>query len=252
MAGKTFTICKGAGIFLPALLFLAGPALSDAPAPVPTPQPAAFNVTPLRIELDSASQFQTFQVRNESQSRMAVQARVFMWGQKDGEDSFAPTTDIALSPSIVEIEPGAVQYFKLLRRTSDVGAAERSFRLVIDQLPSDNRLQAGVTNTRLRISLPVFANRDLAKPALLGWSSAGSLLQVSNAGGRSVKFGKLAILTADGVTHDLGLKGPRYVLSGASAAWALPPTLFCIPAGSVLTGTLDNAPLREPIQQSCG
>lgn len=248
MAGKPHIGWRSAGMLLPALLLCPAVLLSNAPAaPV-----AAFNVTPLRIELDSQAQFQTFQVRNESGQRMAVQARGFAWTQADGEDSYAPTTDIAISPSIIEIEPGMVQHFKLLRRQTSRDAREASYRLVIDQLPAASQSHGGASATRLRISIPVFVNRNLAAPARLGWSTERDQLRVTNGGGRSVKFSRIAITAPDGKIYELPLKGPRYVLSGASTSWTLPDTLSCVPAGSVLTGIVDNGPYREPIQQSCG
>lgn len=239
---------KSVGILIPALLLLpqgvrSEPAVSGA---------SSFNVTPLRIELDSKANFSTFQIRNDSSTRLAVQVRGFAWDQQGGEDRYAPTADFAVSPSIVEIEPGQIQYFRLFRGQMPSKAAEGSYRLVIDQLPDGRMPQAGASATLLRVSIPVFANRNLASPAVLGWTVAGKSIGVANSGGRSVKLGKLGISTPDGRTYDLSVKGPRYILSGASASFVAPAGLACIPAGSFVTGTIDNAPLREPIPQSCG
>ena len=239
---------KIAGLFVPAILLFPVAASSSAPASFA----AAFNVTPLRIELDSQAQFSTFQIRNDSGAKLALQARGFAWSQSDSQDRFAPTADVAISPSIVEIEPGEIQHFKLLRRQVQTGLVENAYRLIIDQLPDQQAPQAGVTATRLRVSIPVFLNRNLAAPARLGWSSDGNAISLSNAGGRSVKLGRLAITTPDGAVHDLNAKGPLYVLSGASATWVSPASLPCFPAGSFVTGIVDNGPLREPVPQSCG
>ena len=248
MAGGFHQALKIAGLFVPAIVLIPVAASSSAPEATS----AAFNVTPLRIELDSQAQFSTFQIRNDSGTRLALQARGFAWSQLDSEDRFAPTADVAISPSIVEIEPGEIQHFKLLRRQVQAGPAENVYRLIIDQLPDQQAPTGGVTATRLRVSIPVFVNRNIAAPARLAWTSDGNAIGVSNAGGRSVKLSKLAITTPDGVVHDLGVKGPRYVLSGASATWASPASLPCFPAGSFVTGIVDNGPLREPVPQSCG
>lgn len=239
---------KSVGILVPALLLLPVGAWGEPAAPVAS----SFNVTPLRIELDSKTNFETFQIRNDSNDRLAVQARGFAWDQTDGEDRYAPTADFAISPSIVEIDPGQIQYFRLIRGQMPAKAAEGSYRLIIDQLPDDRMRQGGASSTRLRVSIPVFANRNLASPAVLGWTVMGKSIGVANSGGRSVKLGKLGISTPDGRTYDLSVKGPRYILSGASASFAAPANLMCVPAGSFVTGTIDNAPLREPIPSSCG
>ena len=248
MTGRVHQALKIAGICIPVIVLIPVAAWSSAPAVFS----AAFNVTPLRIELNSQVQFSTFQIRNNSSERLALQARGFAWSQQDSMDRFAPTTDVAISPSIVEIAPGETQHFKLLRRQVQSGPAENAYRLIIDQLPDQRAPQAGATATRLRVSIPVFVNRNVAAPARLGWSINGTAISLSNAGGRSVKFSKLAIATPDGQLHGLALKGAQYVLSGASATWAMPDTLSCFPSGSFVTGIVDNGPLREPIPQSCG
>ena len=248
MAGGAHKALKIAGLFVPALILLPVAASSNAPETFS----AAFNVTPLRIELDSQAQFSTFQIRNDSEARLAVQARAFSWIQQGNQDQFAPTADLAISPSIIEIAPGEIQYFKLLRRQVQTGPAETAYRLILDQLPDQNAPLGGAAATRLRVSIPVFMNRNIAAPANMGWSTNGEGISVSNAGGRSVKLSRLAITTADGLVHDLGVKGPRYVLSGTSATWAFPASLPCVPTGSFVTGIVDNGPLREPVPQSCG
>jgi fimbrial chaperone protein len=238
---------KKAGFAIPAFFLLAGAALSNTDAPVYS----SFNVTPLRIELDGTAQFSTFQVRNDSSAKMAVQARGFAWDQSGGEDRYAPTADIAISPSIVEIEPGATQHFKLIRRRTSFGTSEASYRLVLDQLPDGRTQQGGASNTLLRVSIPVFIDRNAARPAQLAWSANKTGIRIANSGGRSVKFGRLAIATPDGRVLNLAANGPRYVLSGAAMVWALPGSLSCLPEGSVVTGTIDNAPLRQPVPPSC-
>ncbi len=248
MAGGFHQAYKIAGLFVPAIVLIPVAASSSAPETFS----AAFNVTPLRIELDSQAQFSTFQIRNDSGARLALQARGFAWSQIGNEDRFAPTADVAISPSIVEIAPGEIQHFKLLRRQVRTGPAENAYRLIIDQLPDQQAPAGGATATRLRVSIPVFVNRNLAAPARLGWSTDGNAINLSNAGGRSVKLSKLAITTPDGAVHDLKVKGPLYVLSGASATWTSPAALLCFPAGSFVTGIVDNGPLREPVPQSCG
>ena len=102
------------------LLFLAslfGAALAGAAAMAQEhPQQARLNITPLRLELPVGQAATQMLVRNQGDKQIAVQMRVFEWTQDDGENHYAPSRDVAVSPSIVKIDPGLAQSFHVLSR----------------------------------------------------------------------------------------------------------------------------------------
>lgn len=212
---------------------------------------AAAHVTlaPLRLELDEGVTATTLRVVNPSTRDIGVQLRAFDWSQPAGEDVYTPATDVRISPSIITIAPGKTQVFRVLRR-AQFGGVERRYRIVVDQLP-DPALEAdGVTQTRLRFTIPMFADRASAPPARLGWAIQGGRLRVSNTGGQTAR------ITGLGVTDQSG-KGLRvegmsltYVMGGASREWALAEG--CPVAPVRVTAQIDGESFDEQVTPRCG
>src|SRR5215211_6645247 len=91
-------------------LLLAGGSFFIAAAPVvradetgvnaPLPLNAArLNIAPLRLELDAAKSSATVMLTNTSERPVPIQARLFAWSQSGGEDQFAPSNALTISPS---------------------------------------------------------------------------------------------------------------------------------------------------------
>jgi len=121
------------------LLANAAPAAlaEDAAAPAAAPSVpglARLNIAPLRLELDASKSSATVMLTNTSERPVPIQARLFAWSQENGEDKFAPSTALTISPSIIAIPPGATQIVRLLRNGTP-SPGEKRFRLAVDQLP---------------------------------------------------------------------------------------------------------------------
>lgn len=96
----------------------------------------------------------TLTVTNRSGQSVPVQIRAFAWDQAGGADHLTPTTDLMVSPPIVEIGPGVPQVIRLVLRHPAV-QAEQAFRIIVDQIPPPGA--PGTVRIALRLSIPVFA-----------------------------------------------------------------------------------------------
>jgi fimbrial chaperone protein len=172
---------------------------------------ARMAVAPIRIELASSANFCALHVSNLGQDKVAVQVRGFAWSQDaDGADRLDPA-DIAINPSIMELQAGQ----KRLVRCSlppHAGAKESSHRLLIDELPRGNPAP-GTMQTVLRLSLPIFRKLAGAAPALQWSVGDGAALELRNTGGAHALIGKL-ILTRAGQKTETIERG-FYLLAGA-------------------------------------
>jgi len=109
------------------LILGALPVLATSAATAQEPSPAAPSVaaeggarvslSPLRIEMDGPEIAATLRVYNPSQvEAIGIQMRAFDWSQADGQDVYAPTGDVRITPAIITIEPGKTQVFRIIRR----------------------------------------------------------------------------------------------------------------------------------------
>lgn len=181
---------------------------------------ASLAVTPLRIELSAATAAETVQVQNSTDATMAVQIRLFAWTQAGGEDVYAPSSDLLITPSIIAIPPRQTQLVRVFRKA---GAAmgEKRYRLVVDQLPDPAKARPGVAQTRVRFAIPVFVDRDRAAPASFAWRVAPDRLEVTNTGGSSARIVQIAVTKADGSNLSIEDNALRYVHGASSISWPI-------------------------------
>ncbi|WP_133366328.1 molecular chaperone [Qipengyuania sediminis] len=181
---------------------------------------ASLAVTPLRVELPASATAETVQVQNSTDAPMAVQIRLFAWTQDNGEDVYAPSSDLLISPSIVSIPPRQTQLVRVLRKAG-AGAGEKRYRLVVDQLPDPAKARPGVAQTRVRFAIPVFVDRDKAAPAAFAWRLAEGRLELANTGGASARVVQIAVTKRDGSLVTVDENALRYVHGGSRIAWPI-------------------------------
>src|SRR4249920_2225792 len=78
----------------------------------------SFQVSPVRIELTPSAPTAPINVRNESTTdTVVVQLRAVSWKQENGEDNYAPSTELIATPPIFTLQPGGSQTVRVgLRR----------------------------------------------------------------------------------------------------------------------------------------
>ncbi len=159
-------------------LLAAAPLPAEAPEEPETPVagPAILSIAPLRVELEGAGTGATIRLTNASNRALPVQARLFAWSQTNGEDVYAPSSELVVSPSIASIPAGQTQVVRVLRRGA-ASPGEKRFRLAVDQLPDPALVRPGTAQTRIRFTLPVFVDREKAPPAAFAWRIANDRIE---------------------------------------------------------------------------
>lgn len=209
---------------------------------------ARLNIAPLRLEFDAGKQAATVTLTNTSGRDVAVQSRLFAWSQANGEDQFAPSTALTISPSIISIPPGATQVVRLLR-SGAASPGEKRFRLAVDQLPDPASAQSGSAEARLRFTLPVFLDRDTAQPARLEWSLRSGELALVNRGGATARVLSVEVKNAAGAPVPVERNSLRYVQGGAAIAW--PIANACTLGTVTITAEVDGQTAHGTATPTC-
>ena len=223
-------------------------ATAAAPAAVPAGL-ARLNIAPLRLELDASKPAATLMLTNTSERPIPVQTRLFAWSQDGGEDRFAPSSALTISPSIISIPPGATQIVRLLR-TGAASPGEKRFRLAVDQLPDPAMAQSGSAEARLRFTIPVFLDRDTATPAQLGWRVGADEIKVSNAGGATARIVTIEVRTAAGRIVPVERNSLRYVQGSSAIAWPLANA--CALGPVTISAQVDGRTADAQASPTCG
>lgn len=186
---------------------------------------ANLQISPVSIAFQPSQAAAGINLQNLGDAPLYGQVRVYAWDQKDGVDVLTPTSELMASPPIIEIAAHSTQTIRLVRRATGSAAGERTYRILIDEIPRGDASASGVA-IRLQYSVPVFispASTDAAP--MLSWTlvkrDGGLILRATNAGAFHAQIGATRLRTAGGKDIELsrGLFG--YALAGRSREWPL-------------------------------
>lgn len=158
---------------------------------------ASLKLYPVRIVLTPDRPVQTMTIHNESAETFRGQMRLFAWRQVDGKDSLEETRDVLANPPLFEIPPRGDQLARFGLRTQ-AGAIEKSYRVLIQEIPTDRPKNPGELQTILRISVPIFVPPTKAMPAKLVWRISPShggqaVVDIRNGGAVHVQINRLVL-----------------------------------------------------------
>jgi fimbrial chaperone protein len=119
---------------------------------------SSFNVSPLKIVLSGKSSSALLEITNQSAESLRLQLSVSAWDQSpSGEILLGATDDIILFPPLLTVEPGELRKIRLGAVTAR-GAAEKTYRVVLEELPAMKSSSTGGGQVRVltRMTIPVF------------------------------------------------------------------------------------------------
>ncbi len=204
---------------LAALMLLAYPFAREVRA-------ASLEITPVLITLAAGQTATAIAVTNHGGAPTAIQARAYRWTQAGDDDALTPTQDIIVSPPIFTVPGGGSQTMRLLLRGGTAAGGERSYRLLLDEVPQANTPNRQVALT-LRLSLPVIVGATSSGRPMLQWQvgrDAGgqTVLTASNTGSAYDKMRAIDVTLSDG-SHPKVVSRSRnaYILAGAERHWVV-------------------------------
>src|SRR5690606_35050558 len=104
----------------------------------PTAIAASLQVAPTSLFIDAERNADGLTLSNSGAQSLYAQVRVFRWSQVDGEDRLEPTTDVAISPPMVELPLGGEQLVRVIRPISPPTEMESSYRVIVDEIPTQD------------------------------------------------------------------------------------------------------------------
>lgn len=204
---------------------------------------ANFNVSPVRLEFTPDQRAIAVTLTNGDDRPVVVETRAFLWTQAMGKDVLTPTTDLVITPPLVEVPPNGVQVIRVGRRSQVIaGAVEKTYRMMLQEVvPAAESAKPGL-HFALRISMPIFIAPRLARDVRPAWTADwtaaptadGQLaLALHNGGNRRLQVTQVAV--EDEAKRPLAKHdGMFYVLAGQSHALTLKPGAKLPPLGAPL------------------
>ena len=227
---------------------LSGMVLTSPTLAAPGEFGAGLAISPLRIEIDDADRGATVMLTNTSERALPVQSRLFAWSQESGEDVYAASSDLTISPSIASIPPGETQIVRVLR-SGAASPGEKRYRLVVDQLPDPAAARAGAAEARIRFAVPMFLDRTKTAPAQLDWRIGANGIELTNTGGATARILQLDVKTANGTQVPVERNSLRYVLGNSTIAW--PMENACSLGPVTVTVSIDGRTVDAQPRSTC-
>jgi fimbrial chaperone protein len=221
---------------------------------------ANLQVAPTSITLQARQGAGGLTLSNTGSEPLHAQLRVFRWSQNAGEDELEATADVALSPPMIELAPGARQLVRIVRTGPPPTGQEASYRVIVDELPmaesgdGDEPARPSPPGLQfvLRYSIPVFLMPDSARelaPVLQTRLVDGDrqrFIEIGNTGDAHVQVADLTFVGHDGrrIAIAPGLSG--YVLPGQRRRWEL-PALFTTPPDGAFKARINGEPVERTL-----
>ena len=219
-------------------------------APDSTSFAASLVVSPINLFVVAPSKAGAISISNQNKAPVRLQIRIFRWRQQNGEEVLEPTRDAIVNPPSIIIPPEQTYTIRVARLTPAPTAAEESYRVIIDELPSpvDPNTPGQGVRMLLRTSLPVFFAAKTAAPKTSWrlWSEGGKLnLEAANSGTRHIKLVDLAIEGPQGRIKFNAAGTNAYVLPGSALRYAaMPGTVSYMPGSAVTITTAKGTPFE--------
>lgn len=174
------------------------PAILQAQA---APGSGGVTVTPTRVVLRAKAPTALLSLRNGKSEPVRLQLSVFAWAQSPkGEIAVAPTDDIVFFPPLLTVNPGEERKIRI-GSPLPFGAMEKSYRLIVEELPSLERPSADGDSPGVRMlmkfSLPVFMQpgRAVSQARIEGFAMTNRRLsfRVKNEGNTHLLLQKVSV-----------------------------------------------------------
>ncbi|MFP1729640.1 molecular chaperone [Lonsdalea quercina] len=122
-------------------------------------------VWPIYQVIESDEKGSALWLENRGSSAVTLQIRVLAWQQQDSKDRYANQTDAIASPPFATVQPNQRQMIRLMKTIAVAPQTERTYRIVIDEIPTLNtagKTQSGL-KLQMRYLLPLFMTGDGVK-----------------------------------------------------------------------------------------
>lgn len=199
-------------------------------------QAGSLSVMPVVVALSDHKVREAITVTNQGDERVTTHVDVVSWTQSDGKDIFAPTTDVLLNPGVFTLEPGQVQVLRLGWRGQPPLDTERSYRILLREVPPAAPTQAPSTSLagalpsqvrvllELRIPIYVAPRQVVHRPEWQTRRVDGDTLDVhfSNLSNVHTVVHDLQLVSGSGAPLGDPLDVHAAVLAGQERHWSLP------------------------------
>lgn len=202
----------------------------------------------IRIDLSDKQPSAVLTLTNTGTSRTLVHLRLMDWSQVAGGDRLEPTDIVLVNPPIADILPGAQQVVRIGYGGALQTPNERTFRLLIEEVPLQDAAGVQAVETILKISLPVFLppQSPPTKTVAAALSDKNNpVFFLLNRGTRHARFSEYKVIGRGG-TEGTPHKTSGYVLANSWMSFRLDDKDLAVAAPEKIRLLTEDGPVDIP------
>lgn len=189
-------------------------------------------LTPTQVHLSKEVPTMLLTLRNDGKGTARFQLSANAWSQNEkGEMVLTPTKEVVFFPTFVVAPPGGKKKVRV-GTTASFGAAERTYRLTLEELPPpETEAVPGKVAVLTRISVPVFVQPEKPAPkgALEVTAGKGSIrVELRNSGNSYVIPSNIVVRFVSGKEKDTPAREQTldgwYLLAGGTRVYEVKPS----------------------------
>jgi fimbrial chaperone protein len=186
----------------------------------------SFSIAPIRVELGGAHRTEVLTVHNDGDEPITLQLKASAWSQTGGEESYADTRELLITPPVLQIPAHGDQIVRAALRREPAATQELSYRLFFEEIPQPAPKGFVGLRIALHVSLPVFVAPGATAQAVVNWqghwTADGALqLQADNVGAEHEQITDFEVKF--GMSTPVHVALARYVLPGSRISWTVKP-----------------------------
>jgi fimbrial chaperone protein len=211
-----------------------------------------FTVSPVRINLSFSRPNSILQVVNRNDEPATIQAHVVLWTTDGEKDVYQDTDDVMLNPPIASLGAKQTQFIRLGLRWPNETKQERSYRLVLEEVPQPLKPGFQGIRTLLRLVIPIFVSPRVTSSPRLSWEAvrtddAHVKLVAKNLGSAHIQIKSVDLASADQPAAHIRNSQPIYLLPNQQREWLVNDDAIRLARRIALVATTDAGALHETV-----
>lgn len=144
-------------------------------------------VAPLTMTMAPNQPNATYKLTNGSDQESFYQLQLFAWEEVEGKTRLLKQDELIVSPPVTLIAGNGEQLVRIIRQRPTQSDNEKSYRLIVSEVPDTETPQGANLRVLLRMSLPVFVGGEGKEYDLSAYYKDG-ILRVRNAGNKHARL----------------------------------------------------------------
>ena len=215
---------------------------------------------PTTLTINPQEHIAVLSLQNPEAVASVFQVNIYSWHQKGNDQILEPTNDVIASPPIVSLGPRGTQVVRVGLRAPDLPPDEKTYRLVLEEIPTHDQFERPGLNIALRVSLPLFVRPESSIPSArlqadMRIADGAATVTVHNEGQYTTRLTEAVLHASALPDNDKGIesKNLTYALPGSWATYRfqLPPAVASLTDAKITVQTEDGpTDLAAPLMSS--